>query len=854
MAVNILPSVLITLAAAGVLFWLAFRLRLRWQPAFWLRIGLLLMVLITIQIAMAQGGSGEVYPVEVLLVDQSVSVDASQAEIVQSFALAWKEAQPNRHVVVFGQNVEVVLSQQWPEIDGLGSDLAGGLSEAVQLFGETPGRVVVVTDGAVGDISGVYVQIDDLERQGYTVDYLALPEVVYPNDVYVDEVNTPKTVWEGENFSIKVKVFSPVSVTGQLQVYANGDLIYDEPVNLNANDIQSIEGIRYEAGTSGILLIQAVVLVDGDGFVGNNAGHGSVEIVKSPDILLVTKNRGVVGDLVNDIQTENGKVTLVSPNDFPTSLDALEPYEVVLVHDLLAQDLSIEQMQALNIHITEKGRSLIFLGGRNSFTLGGYQGTLLEPMLPVVLSPPDRMERVPVTFVLVLDRSGSMEADRDAEISPIALTREAATRALETLRPDDFFGVLSFSGTTHWDVDIQQLENSVNLRLAQDAVSQMNAAGGTLMYKALEEALREISEGDTTEHLHILLMSDGVSGDGSLDEFRSLVTISSWRGVTISTIALGTESDPETLSLVASEGHGRYYRVLNASDLPNVMISETKAVQSENVQKGITNMVLGIDDHPAMSKIRLDLLPELDSYIALQSKTSLGAEDILVSGNFGDPLLSTWQYGLGHVSVWMGDIGEDWLRGVDDWEQQGEFWMQLFKYTLPNPAFGKTEVAIAPNNQALAVILTFIDEEDSAGLDSSPRFIFRVNEDLVSYNMTKAASQRYVVQIPLPQAGAYQGTIQYAINGEEAERLVPIMVRYPSEWRFADPKYKESEYARFRQNLSASPLTIEEELANSASFETKEKFDWYYPVVFLVLLSWPAEIAIRRWQMPWRRP
>ncbi len=40
------------------------------------------------------------------------------------------------------------------------------------------------------------------------------------------------------------------------------------------------------------------------------------------------------------------------------------------------------------------------------------------------------------------------------------------------------------------------------------------------------------------------------------------------RGITISTIALGRESDPETLSAIADAGGGRFYYVLEPIDLP----------------------------------------------------------------------------------------------------------------------------------------------------------------------------------------------------------------------------------------------------------------------------------------------
>lgn len=852
MAVNMVAFVLITVLCIGASYWLSRTLKLRWWPGFWLRVVLMLLVLLGVGLTSSANADGDVFPVEVLVLDQSESIASGSMLELRSFALAWKNAQPNRHVILFGEDTEFVLSENWPETISMGSNLSEALQLAGNLIGDTPGRVVVATDGNVDNILSVYTQIDKLEAGGNEVSYINLPQESYANDVYVRGILSASTVWEGNSFPAAVQIYSPIDTQATMQIFVNSSLYSENEFHLDAGE--HLYTFFMQAGTPGILSIGVNVSVNGDAYPGNNTGYKSLLVYESPDILLVTKNESAVEDLVGDLERENGKVTLISPEELPTNLADLAEYEVVLVHDILARDFSLEQMQALYIHVVEKGRSLVFLGGRNSFTLGGYQGTLFESMLPVELTPPERVERVPVTFILVLDRSGSMAGDRDSTVSPIELTREAAMRALETLRPGDYFGVLTFSGQTNWEANIQQLEDGVSLRLAQDAVSQIIAGGGTLMYQALDEAIAAISSMESTEHLHILLMSDGVSGDGTLDEFSSLVALARQKGISISTIALGYESDPETLSFIAEEGNGRYYLVLNASELPDVMISETKAVQSENVQVGRTNLLLGIENHPALAGFQLNDLPVMDAYIALQSRADRGAEDILVSGNFGDPILSTWQLGLGHVTAWMGDVGENWMIGMQNWEDQGAFWMQFFRYTLPNPSFGRTEVSVVQSAEDLSLVFTLQDENESAGLDAAPNFVVRVGDSLQSYSMTKIAPRQYMVRIPRPDSGAYQGVIQYSVKGVEQVSLAPIQVNYPAELRFSNPRFESEEYQELKSSLINSGLTIEGELAQSSVFAEKNNFDWYYVVLFLVLLSWPAEIAIRRWQMPWRRP
>ena len=139
--------------------------------------------------------------------------------------------------------------------------------------------------------------------------------------------------------------------------------------------------------------------------------------------------------------------------------------------------------------------------------------------------------------------------------------------------------------------------------------------------------------------------------------------------------------------MIADEGGGRFLESPDPADLPRIMIAESQAALAENTQQGRTSVILGVEGHPVMSGFSPAELPGLDGYHALISKTNQGAEDILVSASFGDPLLSAWQYGLGRVVSWTGDLGQDWARDWRAWERRGEFWGQVLRYTLPDPGW-----------------------------------------------------------------------------------------------------------------------------------------------------------------------
>jgi len=844
--------ILILIISIGLgLVWIARWLKLRWWQALAIRL-FLLMVIGAAVFSVFESKKRLYFDPEILILDRSQSIPEESLFNSQVFAKVWASLRPNRQVIVFGSNAEYVLSDTWPEVQKRGSNLGESLEMADNFLDGQKGRIIVATDGVIEDPTRVDQLLDLLYKSGDQLDYIFLSGVKFTSDVYLEPIKSSANVWSGMKFPIFLPVHSNLKQVGVLQVYVNGALYNEGQIQLRAGE--TMVPIMLQAGNPGVMHVEARMVIDGDEFLGNNVVYSSVQVYKQPRILIITNDHDGVGTLATYLGNEGSEVTILAPDEFPTTLNNIETFQVIFLHNLLEQDLSYEQKQALRIHVLEWGKGLVFLGGRNSYTLGGYQNSILEPLMPVNMSPPDRVQRVPITFLLVLDRSGSMAGDRDTEIAPIDLSREAAMRAIETLRSDDYLGVLSFSGTTNWEVGLRQVGEGLDLRIAQDKVSQMVAIGGTFMYQALEEAVNQMIASKTTDYPHILLMSDGVSGDGSSDEFNRLVEYARSNGITISTIALGYESDPETLSRIAQKGGGRFYQVYNPEDLPKVMISESRAVQAENVQEGRTNMILGVENHPILAGFRLDELPLLNGYIATRSKSSFGAEDVLLSGNFGDPILSVWQVGLGHVAAWMSDLGEQWTPGMKDWEKQGIFWQQVARYVLPNPSIRDADVKLNVDETQMKVRLIFPGSEEAQKI-KNPIWVQSIDgEPSIAYQLTQMSAKEFALELPTPHLGAYTGIIKYSEAGNARELIVPFSINYPDEWKFETSELGADRIADWREKTNGVMLSYDQELENSRELELKPGLDWFNLLLLVLMIGWPVEIAIRRWHMPWRKP
>ncbi len=111
-------------------------------------------------------------------------------------------------------------------------------------------------------------------------------------------------------------------------------------------------------------------------------------------------------------------------------------------------------------------------------TAGGYLAMVIEP--PARAAAHEMLDR---EIVFLIDTSGSMSG------FPIEKSKELMTRALDAMRPEDTFNVITFAGstTTLWPSPRQA--TAENRSLARAFVEAPSGSGGTEMLPALQAAL-----------------------------------------------------------------------------------------------------------------------------------------------------------------------------------------------------------------------------------------------------------------------------------------------------------------------------------------------------------------------------
>jgi uncharacterized membrane protein len=848
------PAFWVLLVLAGLfLAWLFYRSRMGWLPAWFSRLLLVALGLVAAFRPESLVLDEPLRGLSILILDQSDSIDPVEVEIARTAAVTWVSGGENRLVIPFAAEPHIVdVMAAWPEVDGRASALLAALKKADSLLTHPEdAEVFIATDGLVEDLPSVAGVLTQLQRAGVTITLLPLSPRPGEGDLALGQILAPAGIWEGTTLDVILPVYSAQGFEAEAVTFTCNEQRL-QPVGQGPNYLI----FRLPRQSQGITILSAVLDAPGDPFIGNNESHAALWVFPPPQTLFVSSDLGGAIRFTQALRDYGLNIRTSSPGALDDSPVDLGFYQLIFLHNLQAGDLTADQMSALRAYVRTGYGGLIFLGGERTYSLGGFENTLLEPLLPVSLAPPPRSERSPMLTLLVLDRSGSMGVVTSEGVLPIDLAKESAMRVIEALSGEDYLGLATYSLDTIWHVPVRQLGEGLARREALDAVSQIRVDSITNMYEAMEEILAEIRTlpAETPQQRYMLLLSDGKSTDGSYSEFVAIAESFAEENVTISTIAMGEAADAVVMEAIAGAGNGRFYLVEDVSRLPAVMFAESQAAQGLRVQYGTTALRLEAPGHPVLSGMSPAALPGLTAYNALSSKADLGAEDILVTAGFGDPILSSWQYGLGRVTAWMGDAGEAWVQGWPNPQDEARFWSQVIRYSLPNPSLNAVQASVENNGLTLDVAVQVPSSPTMPGTRYDVVFTFADQAGQTrAFQVGQISPDTFELSMDLPAYGAYRGVVTYQISaGESMELPVPFAVNPPREWARPDPETGLANISDWQALTGAQISELDALMAAETTEPEPEPFlsarGW---LILTLIILWPVDIALRRRFHPW---
>jgi uncharacterized membrane protein len=573
-------------------------------------------------------------------------------------------------------------------------------------------------------------------------------------------VSAPDRLHQGEEFTLSVTARATGDVDAVLTIVTGETIAAQAQVHLNPGS--NTFAVPLVAGEPGFAPFRVYLTPVGDIYSQNNALSAFSLVEGPPRVLVVSDDDAESTPLVVALQASGLDVTEVPLAMLPTEPSAMAEYASIVLVNTSARDLPPRAMEALQLYVRDLGGGLVAVGGPNAYGVGGWYDTPLEETLPVDMTITDQERFPPMAIVVVIDKSGSMSA-QEGGVPKIRLAGEAAARVAELVTDLDEITVIAFDDRP---VDVIGPYSGSERDDVIDKVIRLQAGGGGIYVReSLQEALWYLKDSDKTVR-HIILLADGSDAEHQQGVSKLIEDEMVDQGITLSTVSIGAGSDVRFLEQIADEGGGRFYFTKEAASLPVIFAEETQvAMRSYIVEEPFYPTQTGIS--PILTGI--DAVPQLAGYVATTPKS---AGRVILTTHQGDPLMATWQYGLGRSVAWTSDATGRWGQQWVSWDAFGRFWAQTVRWTIVERADVPVEVEVAREGERAHITVDAVDENGAFVNGMTARMSVVGPDDVpVLVELVQTAPGRYEGSFVPQGEGAYPMRLVGSLEGEEVVAL-----------------------------------------------------------------------------------
>lgn len=645
------------------------------------------------------------------------------------------------------------------------SDPAAGVRLALGLCPQNAvRRLVLVTDGNEnrGDLLAEAARAAEL---GIPIHVHRIP-FEPPAEVAIRDLLVPDDVRLSEPFNMTAVLFSTRTTTARLDLTQNGFRdIRGRVVELTPGRNEIALPVEvYEPGLRRFTL--TVRPDDTDRFEENNTYVRTLTVTGRPRVLYVEGESRARQYLQRALDRErndlaNFDLEVRGSTGFPTTLEEMQAFSVILLSDVPAQFLSRTAMNALGRWVREGG-GLILIGGENSFGPGGYDNTPIEELSPVTFDLQRQRNQPSLAITLVIDRSGSMDGQK------IEMVKEAARAVVDLLGPQDQVSVIAFDDRPDTVVRMQSASNRARIRAD---IGRIAPGGGTDILPALTQAYVDLL-GTPARIRHVIVLTDGQAPWNGIADVTSRMRAD---GITVSSVAVGREADRTLLEMIAELGGGRFHATNDPSNVPQIFVQETSEVARTNLIEEPFRPI-AVRRSQATAGIPWDSVPYLLGYVKTEARSSA---EVLLESEQRDPILARWRQGVGRVAAFTSDAKNRWSVEWVRSRYYPQFWAQLVRDMMYVQS-EETFALHATMDQGEAVLVTDAigpDDRFVNGLQSVANLEGPDGQRL-TVPLRAVGPGRYEGRTRLPAFGPWRIEVEHALDGRQIA-VSPGSVTWP---------------------------------------------------------------------------
>ena len=278
-----------------------------------------------------------------------------------------------------------------------------------ELSGVPLSGLIVVTDGADNAEGGLAEALLPLQASAVPVFTVGVGREEYERDIQMSRVETPQRVLKGASLGVELVVthrgYQGETVT--VQVEDEGRIVGTEDIQLGPEENPQTVRLRFTANDEGPRLFSfRVSPLPGEMVTQNNLRQTLIVVEDRNEKLLYFEGepRWEVKYLLRGVEEdENLQISLLQrtaenkflrrnvdgPDElvggFPRTRSELFKYRGLILGSIEAGHFTPDQLRMIADFVNHRGGGLLMLGSHRSFAEGGYAGTPVAEVLPVVL-------------------------------------------------------------------------------------------------------------------------------------------------------------------------------------------------------------------------------------------------------------------------------------------------------------------------------------------------------------------------------------------------------------------------------------------------------------------------------------
>jgi uncharacterized membrane protein len=573
------------------------------------------------------------------------------------------------------------------------------------------------------------------------------------NEVFVKSLETPSDVALETSFEIRLVVISSAKNSGELVLVRNGNLLIQQPIELNAGT--NVMAFADTLSEPGLYLYKAVVNFSNDTFFQNNEGLSFTKGTQRARILHLTDKDPNSNYLAAALQVQGLDIDLKHIKNIPGSIHGFVDYNAIILDNVSGRSISFSTMEQFERYVKDTGGGLIMVGGDTSFGAGYYKKTPVEKALPVFMDTPTDIKLSELYLIFVVDKSSSMTSSYKDK-SKLEMAKIATFSSIELLNPIDSVGIVTFDTEFGWTVPITTANER---QIIAENLSRVMEGGGTDLYPALKDVQRVLNQ-ISSGRKHVIVLSDGETEEA---DFQSLVHSMSASGISISTVSIGQGANIALMRSIAEWGMGRAYYTDDPNSIPNIFTSETKIINKKTISEKTLQPVVKLSNEMLHGLVNVKL-PAIYGQVVTYPKPG---SQLLIETAQG-PLLAAWQYGLGRSVAFTSDLSNRWGKDWIKWKHFGRFASQMVKWAQRKETGERFFAAIdRKGNKGNFIVDVTTDQNRFVNYLALNTHVLLPSGKDQTFAMEQIAPGRYAGTFPPEEIGAYYFSV-YSDSGDYA--------------------------------------------------------------------------------------